>query len=143
MVPIIPPDDPGDHGRSTGIEVEVDTDALETLVTTTNTLLQEIENNTDGIEAALAPSERKVDGDGVSGVDTIIIPDGVFSWALTVSAIGSGVTIDGPDFSNGPVSLFAGQSIGHSADGKNNTLNGPITITTTADSIVNATWVKA
>lgn len=82
--------------------------------------------------------ERKFDGDDLSGVDTITIPDGVLSFSVTVRSIGGGVTIDGPDMVAKP--LFAGQSIGASADG-NNTINGPITIVGTGGSVVNAFWV--
>ena len=91
------------------------------------------------IASTPAAVERKIDGDDISGAGTITIPDGVLSFALTVQTVGAGVTLSGPDFTSGAVALFAGQSIGHSAD--NNTLNGPLTITTTAGSVVNATWV--
>lgn len=83
--------------------------------------------------------ERKFDGANATGAGSITIPDGVISFGVTVSALGVSVTIGGPDGS--PVSLFAGQSINHSAD-SGNTINGPITVTTTAGSVVNATWIK-
>jgi len=83
--------------------------------------------------------ERRLDGDDITGAGSIVIPDGVLSFGVTVRLAGAGVTIDGPDFA-APVSMFGGQSISHSGD-DSNTLNGPITITTTAGSEVNATWV--
>jgi len=87
-----------------------------------------------------AAVQRLVDGERQLGAGTIVIPDGVLSFAVSVQVVGSGVTIDGPDFA-APVDLYAGQSIGHAAD-ESNTLNGPITVTTTALSDVNAIWVK-
>lgn len=89
---------------------------------------------------APAPQERLVDGDHILGAGTITIPDGVIEFGLSVKTVGGGVTLDGPDFA-APITLFEGQSISKRAD-DGNTLNGPITITTTAASEVNATWVK-
>lgn len=87
---------------------------------------------------------RRIDGDSIVGAGSIVIPGNIYSFAVTVGAIGAGVTMSGPDFTSGPVAMFDGQSIGHStSDGPENDLNGPITITTTAGSEVNATWVRS
>lgn len=93
------------------------------------------------VSTAAAAIERKVDGGSVVGAGVITIPDGVLSFAVTVSNKGTSTTINGPDFAAG-ITLYSGQSIGHSAD-ESNTLNGPITITTVgAGADANAIWVK-
>lgn len=121
------------------------TDAEAACCEETNTNLTTINTTlTDGsahvvVDSLPAAVERKVDGDDISGAGSIVIPDGALSFSATVYAVGAGVTINGPDFASA-TALFDGQSVGHSAD-ENNTLNGPITITTTAGSIANAIWV--
>lgn len=83
--------------------------------------------------------ERKLDGDDISGAGSIVIPDGVLSFGVSVVNAGAGVTIDGPDYA-APVNLATGVSVNASGDGKN-TINGPITVTTTAGSVVVANWM--
>lgn len=93
--------------------------------------------------------ERKVDGDIQVGVGSIVIPDGVISFAVSVldggtdpTVLADWPTINGPDFA-APVPLRRGQSVSHGADdGHGNTVNGPITVTVPAGAAVNATWVK-
>lgn len=130
----IAPDDPGDHGKQGPLtisgSVEITNDVGDPIP------VSGAVNVTD----VTASVERKLDGDHVTGVDTITIPDGVITFGVTVLAVGAGVTISGPDFV-APVTMFPGQSINHSAD-RSNTINGPIVITTTAGSEVNATWLK-
>ena len=92
----------------------------------------------DVIVAPPVSIERRFDGDDLTNVDTITIPDGVLSFSVTVENVGAGVTIDGPDMVAMP--LFNGQSIGHAADASN-TINGPIVVTGTAGSRANAFWV--
>lgn len=95
-----------------------------------------------------AAVERHVDGDIQVGVGTIVIPDGVQSYAVSVLAGGDDVTdlstwvtIDGPDFT-APVPLRNGQSTNAGGDGAN-TIAGPITVDVPADAAANATWVFA
>lgn len=101
-----------------------------------------IKVNVDGAVTANPPVAvgRKIDGDDISGAGTLTIPDGVMSFSVTCRSVGAGVTIDGPDFTSGAVPVYAGQSISHAADGAN-TIDGPIEVTTTAGSVVNATWM--
>lgn len=95
-----------------------------------------------------APVERTLDGDIQVGAGTIVIPDGVRSFAVSVLAGGDDVnsladwvTIETPEFA-APVPLRNGQSVSHAAD-ESNTLSGPITVTVPAGGAANATWVEA
>lgn len=93
------------------------------------------------------PVARDVDGDFQNGAGSIVIPDGVLSFSVSVLTGGSDPsslvdwpTIDGPAFA-APVPLRSGQSVGAEGDARGNTINGPITITVPAGAAVNATWV--
>lgn len=100
------------------------------------------------VTAAPAPSvERLVDGDFQNGAGSIVIPDGVISYGVTVLAGGtdpgstaSWVTINGPNFTSGAVPLISGQSVNEAAD-TGNKINGPITVTVPAGAAANATWI--
>lgn len=94
-----------------------------------------------------ASVDRPLDGGFQNGAGTIVIPDGVIEFGVTVLAGGDDpsstadwVTINSPDFA-GAVPLKNGQSVSHTADPGNH-LNGPITITVPAGAAANATWVK-
>lgn len=158
--PVIPPDDPGDHGKgpvaggaccdATNTLLETISDTLtelnseaETCCTDTQDILNDILVALGGSSGAL---ERHVDGDIQVGVGTITIPDGVISYSVSVLAGGSDVTdlstwvtIDGPDFT-AALPLRDGQSVNEGADGSN-VLLGPFTVTVPANGAANATWV--
>lgn len=121
---------------------------------TIDTITGEVEIKNDAgnpvpVTFTQVPVERKVDGDFQNGAGSIIIPDGVISFAVSVleggtdpSSLADWPTINGPDFA-AAVPLRRGQSVSHGADdGNGNTINGPITVTVPASAAVNATWVK-
>lgn len=121
MVPIpIPPDDPGDHGKFEGDPIDV-------------------------VVTPAAPVERSVDGGFQEGAGSIVVPDGVLSFSVSVLSGGSDptdtsdwVTLDGPDFA-AAVPLKNGQTMCHRGD-MNNTLAGPFTVTVPAGAAANASW---